>query len=183
MACFSGHKIGALKGVGVLYIKRGIKIKGISYGHQEDGFRPGTYNYLAIKSLDFAVDEIDLDKQKDILELKNYLKDKLLEIDSNIKINGDLENRLAGNLNICIPDISIDNQQLISLFDMDGYIVSAASACSSGVKEPSHVLKAIGLSDEDANKSIRITIGKQNTKKEIDGFLETLKNIIDMYKE
>ena len=182
IACFSGHKIGALKGVGVLYINKDIKISGISYGHQEKGIRPGTYNYLAIKSLDFAVDEIDLDKQKDILELKNYLKDKLLEIDSNIKINGDLENRLAGNLNICIPDISIDNQQLISLLDMDGYIVSAASACSSGVKEPSHVLKAIGLSDEDANKSIRITIGEQNTKKEIDGFLETLKNIIDMYK-
>lgn len=182
MACFSGHKIGALKGVGVLYVNKNIKVKGISYGHQENGVRPGTYNYLAIKSLDMAIDEINLDKEKDVLELRNYLKDKLLEIDGNIKINGDLKNRIAGNLNICIPDINIDNQQLVSLLDMEWYIVSSGSACSNGTNKPSHVLKTIGLSDEEINKSIRITIGKENTKEEIDGFVETLRNIIDMYK-
>ena len=183
IACFSGHKIGSLKGVGVLYVNKDIDVCGVMYGHQEGGVSPGTYNYLAIKSLDVAVDNIDLDKQKDVSELKNYLKDKLLEINPNIKINGSVESRIAGNLNICIPNISIDNQQLVSLLDMDGFIVSAASACASGDAKPSHVLKAIGLSDEEVNRSIRITLDKQNTKMEIDDFINCLNNIIILYKE
>ena len=125
---------------------------------------------------------MNLDKQKDVLELRNYLIDKLLELNHGIKFNGDLENRVAGNLNIYIP-ISIDNQQLVSLLDMEGYIVSSGSACSNGTNKPSHVLKAIGLSDEEINHSIRITLSEQNTRKEIDGFVEALKNIIDMYKQ
>lgn len=182
IACFSGHKMNALKGVGVLYVNKDIDVDGVFYGHQENGVRPGTYNYLAIKSLDMAIDEINLDKQKDVLELRNYFKDKLLEINSNIKINGDMENRIADNLNVCIPDINVDNQQLISLLDMDGYVVSAASACSAGNPKPSYVLKAIGLSDDDVNRSIRITLCKQNTKEEIDGFIDCLNNIISLYK-
>ena len=180
IACFSGHKIGSLKGVGVLYVNKDIKIAGLSYGYQEKGIRPGTYNYLGIKSLEMAIDEIDLEKQKDVSSLRDYLKNKLLDL--NIKINGDCESKISGNLNICVPDISIDNQQLISLLDMDGYVVSAGSACHSGDPLPSYVLKAIGLSDDDANRSIRITLDKQNTKEEIDGFVNCLKNIIDMYK-
>ena len=181
IACFGGHKIGALKGVGVLYIKKNVKIKGISYGHQENCISPGTYNYLAIKSLDMAIDEVNLDKQKDVLELRNYLMNRLIELNCGVKFNGDLENRVAGNLNIYIP-ITIDNQQLVSLLDMEGYIVSSGSACSNGTNKPSHVLKAIGLSGEEINHSIRITLSEQNTKEEIDGFVEALKNIIDMYK-
>lgn len=182
IACFSGHKIGALKGVGVLYVNKDVKVSGISYGHQENGVRAGTYNYLAIKSLELAVDEIDLGKQDYVLELRNYLKDKLFEMDSNIKVNGDLNNRVAGNLNIYIPNLSVDSQQLISLLDIDGYIVSSGSACSSGVANPSHVLKAVGLSDEEANHSIRITLEKHNTKEEVDGFIECLANIVSIYK-
>jgi cysteine desulfurase len=182
IACFSGHKIGALKGVGVLYINKNVKVHGIMYGHQENGIRPGTYNYLGIKSLGAAISEIDLNNQKYILELRNYLYDQLKNIDDEIFINGHINNRIAGNLNICIPNLDIDNQQLINLLDMQGFVVSAGSACNSGTNTPSYVLRAIGLNDNQINRSIRITLSNENTKKDIDAFVECLNNIIQMHK-
>lgn len=183
IACFSGHKVGALKGIGVLYIRKGIKISGIMYGHQEQGIRPGTYNYLAIKSLGAAIDEVNLDYQSEIINLCDWLFAQLWNIDNNIRLNGSLSNRIASNLNLCISDIDIDNQQLVGLLDMNGFIVSAGSACSSGLKKPSHVLKAIGLSDDEVNHSIRITLGNDITKDNVDAFADCLGNIIQMYRK
>lgn len=178
----SGHKIGALKGIGFLYINKNVDIKPIIYGEQENSIRGGTYNYLGIKSLSCAIDEININKQIKIINLRNYMMNELLKIYSGITINGHIPYRLPNNLNICIHNININSQQLVSLLDIHGFIVSSGSACSSGVNKPSHVLKAIGLSDDEINHSIRITLGEQNTKEEIDEFVRCLKNIIEMYK-
>lgn len=182
MLSVSGHKIGALKEIGFLYISKNINIKPIIYGEQENGLRGGTYNYLGIKSLSCAIDEIDIKKQIKIMNLRNYMMNELLKIYSGITINGHIPYRLPNNLNICIHNIEINSQQLVSLLDINGFIVSAGSACSSGTNKPSYVLKAIGLSDDEVDHSIRITLGEQNTKEEVDKFVECLKNIIDMYK-
>lgn len=182
MLSASGHKIGALKGIGFLYVNKDVNINPIIYGTQENGLRGGTYNYLGIKSLSCAIDEIDISKQIKIINLRNYMMNELLKIYSGITINGHIPYRLPNNLNICIHNININSQQLVSLLDIHGFIVSAGSACSSGINKPSHVLKAIGLSDDEINHSIRITLSEENTKEEIDKFVECLKNIIKMYK-
>ena len=180
MMSASGHKIGALKGVGWLYVNKNVTLYPIIYGAQENAFRGGTYNYLGIKSLFMALDEVE--NTRKIAALRNYLANTLIRMCPNIKINGHRVNRLPGNLNICIKNIDIDSQQLVALLDMNGFVVSGGSACHAGDPMASYVLKAIGLSDKEANQSIRITLGAQNTKEEIDAFIECLVNIIDMYK-
>lgn len=174
----SGNKIGSLKGAGFIYIKKGIDISPIIIGTQEKGLRGGTYNELAIKTLGMAIDEL---KPYDNVNKKRiYLGMKLSEID-NVEFNNDrLYNTLPNLLNIYIKNISIDSQQMVSLFDMYGFMISSSSACHSGIASPSHVLKNIGLSDYDANHSIRITLGYETTYEEIDSFIKCLKNIIEM---
>ena len=181
MLTFCGNKIGALKGVGVLYVREGTDIAPIVYGTQNDLLRGGTFNDLAIKSLGIAIDNLQ-DDFKYVSGLNHYMLSRLYEIDKDIFVNGDVINRSPYNLNVCIPNVSINNQQIASILDMEGYQVSAGSACHSGSSLPSHVLKAIGLSDDEANRSIRITFSGKNTKDEIDGFIECLNNIINMYK-
>ena len=181
MLSASGHKLGALKGVGILYVNRNINVKPIIYGSQQNNLRGSTYNYLGIKSLSMAIDVIDKAKLITTLNLRNYLYNQLMKI-GEIAVNGHLIMRLPSNLNICIHNIAIDAQQIVALLDMNGFVVSAGSACHAGDAKPSHILKAIGLSDDDVKHSIRITLGEQNTKDEIDAFVACLKNIIEMNK-
>lgn len=181
MLSASGHKLGALKGVGILYVNKNINVKPIIYGSQENYLRGSTYNYLGIKSLSMAIDSIDREKLIMTLSLRNYLYNELIKI-GDIAVNGHLIMRLPSNLNICISNIAIDAQQIVALLDMSGFVVSAGSACHAGDAQPSHVLKAIGLSDDEAKHSIRITLGEQNTKEEVDAFVDCLKNIIEMNK-
>lgn len=183
MLSASGHKIGALKGIGFLYISKDIDVSPIIYGAQENGLRGGTYNYLGIKSLSIAIDETDIKKQIEIMNLRNYMLNELLQMYYGITVNGHIPYRLPNNLNICIHNISIDSQQLVSLLDMEGFVVSSGSACHAGESTPSHVLKAIGLSDDEINHSIRITLNEYNTKEDIDAFVKCLKNIIEIYKD
>lgn len=180
MMSASGHKIGALKGIGFLYINKNMSISPIIYGSQENSLRGGTYNYLGIKSLSVALSKVK--QPYKVAALRGHLANMLIRLPANIMINGHRVNRLPDNLNICIKNMSIDAQQLVALLDMNGFVVSAGSACHAGDSKPSHVLKAIGLSDTDASCSIRITLGEQNTREEIDAFIECLKNIIDMHK-
>lgn len=173
----SGNKIGSLKGTGFIYIKNGIDISPIIIGTQENGVRGGTYNELAIKTLGMAIDE--LKSYDDVNKLKNYLEIKLCNID-NVSFNSCGVYKLPNLINICIWNVNIDSNQIVSLLDMYGFMVSSSSACHSGISTPSHVLKNIGLSDYEANHSIRITLGHENTYEEIDSFVECLKNIIEM---
>ena len=181
MASFSGHKIGSVRGVGFLYIKKGIKIDPIIYGEQENGLRGGTYNDFAIKTLGLAIDDIDY-KENDVLRARrNFLVNKLFEIEG-VHVNGGMIDRSASNINIRIDNISIDSQQLVALLDDAGFLVSAGSACHSGDLTPSHVLKAIGLTDKEARSSIRITIGIENSVRELEDFVNALNIIINMYR-
>lgn len=173
----SGNKIGSLKGAGFIYIKKGIDISPIIIGTQEKGLRGGTYNELAIKTLGMAIDE--LKPYNDVNNKRVYLVNKLSNIE-NICFNTCLNCTLPNLINFYIKNINIDSQQIVSLLDMNGFMVSSSSACHSGIASPSHVLKNIGLSNYDANHSIRITLGHENTYDEIDSFVECLKNIIEM---
>lgn len=181
MMSFTSHKMGGIVGVGCLYVKKGINIKPIIYGHQEESLRGGTYNALAIKCFGLALDQIDYKNEIVTKSKRNFLIDKLLEIDG-VHLNGSREKRLCSNVNIRIDNVSVDSQQLVSLLDMNGFMISAGSACDSGNDAPSHVLKAIGLSDEQAKHSIRITIEHNTSVRDLEDFTDCLKNIIKMYK-
>lgn len=119
-------------------------------------------------------EDIEIERKRDYLVLALR--------DMNISINGSLENRMHSNLNICVHDLNIDSQQLVSLLSMNNICVSGGSACNSGVAKPSHVLLAMGLNEKDASSSLRITLGHETTYEDIDSFVEYLKIIINMYK-
>lgn len=168
MLSASGHKFGAPKGVGFLYANSRSRIKPIiNGGKQESGIRPGTENILGIlamaTALEDTVEHMD-ERNIYIKSLRDNLLDKLLKIEGS-HLNGSLENRVPGNINIRFDGVS--GSKLVTLCSLYGVYISAGSACNEGISEPSHVLKAIGLSDEEALSSIRITLGHQNTEKEI----------------
>lgn len=168
MLSASGHKFGAPKGVGFLYANARSRIKPmINGGKQEDGIRPGTENVLGIISMAAALEDTveHMDERNEYLKtLRDSLLDKLLKIDG-AHINGSLENRIPSNINIRFDGIS--GARLVSLCSLYGVYISSGSACSEGIPAPSHVLKAIGLSDEEALSSVRITLGHHNTNEDI----------------
>lgn len=178
MMSVSGHKFGCPKGIGFLYVKKGINLSPIIYGTQNNGLRGGTENVPYIVGLAKAVELLDYSQEKDLKTKRDYCLDEIYNInfDKEICLNGDIKNRLPHNINIRIEDA--DAQMLIALLDLNGICVSAGSACHAGDKEPSHVLKAIGLSDKEAKESIRITISNDTTYEEIDKFVETLQMIL-----
>ena len=168
MLSASGHKFSAPKGIGFLYANEKSRINPIIHGgKQENGIRPGTENILGIlamaAALEDTVEHMD-ERNKYIENLRNSLLDKLLKIDGAC-LNGSLDNRAPGNINIRFD--GVPSSRLVTLCSLYGVHISAGSACNEGISEPSHVLKVIGLTDEEALSSIRITIGHQNTEEEI----------------
>ena len=169
---FSGHKIYGPKGVGGLFIRKtspmGLIVPIISGGGQEFGLRSGTENVASIMGLAKAVELAIKNKEarfKKIFNLRNQLLDYIIKYNKGISLNGSLENRLPNNLNIRFPDVS--NETLLVALDQKGVAVSAGSACSARASKASYVLTAIGLTEKQAKESIRITIGKDTTEKEI----------------
>ena len=175
MLSASGHKFGAPKGVGFLYANPRSRVKSmINGGKQENGMRPGTENVLGIIAMAAALEDTveHLDEHNKYIEfLRDKMLDKLLQIPGAV-LNGSLENRVPGNINIRFSGVS--GSRLVTLCSLYGVYISAGSACNEGISEPSHVLKSIGLTDEEALNSIRITIGHENTIEEI----ETATNLI-----
>lgn len=180
MATFSGHKLGALKGIGVLYIKDGIKIKPLIAGHQENDMIGGTENIYGIASIGKVCELLSYENYSCIADKRNYFANKLIfELkDYEVNINGSLKYRTPNNISLTINRMNLNSQQLIVLLDKKGYCLSSGSACNSGINKPSYVLKAIGLTDEEANKTIRICISKDITKEEIDKFIFDLQEIL-----
>ena len=165
----SAHKFGGLKGVGALYLdKAHYTHKLINGGKQEQGLRGGTENILGIISmaaaLEDAVEHME-ERNAYVKCLRDKLLDRLLQIPGSC-LNGSIENRVPSNINIRFSGVS--GAKLVSLCSLYGVYISAGSACNEGISEPSHVLKAIGLTDEEALSSVRITIGHENTEEEID---------------
>lgn len=176
----SAHKFYGPKGVGALYVKEGVNFERIQDGgHQEKGKRSGTENVAGIiglaEAIKYSYKEFEFNNNK-ILTLRNYFINKLKENFENIKINGDLEKRLPGNINVSFPNI--DASELLLKLDEYGICASAGSACSTGSTIPSHVLTSIGLTKETASGTLRFTLGKENTKQEIDFVLQVLKKML-----
>lgn len=172
---FSGHKIYGPKGTGVLYVRKNTPLSPvISGGGQEFGLRSGTENVANIVGLAKAVELVFKNREtrfKKIINLRNQLLNYIIKdnrgINANkgINLNGSLENRLPNNLNIRFSDVN--SETLLVALDQNGLAVSAGSACSARVSKASYVLTALGLTEKQAKESIRITIGKDTTAKEI----------------
>lgn len=180
MLSLSGHKIYAPKGIGALYVKKGIEFERfMDGGHQEKNKRAGTENVAEIVGLGKAseIAEKNLEQYKNKLEnLRNYCLEEIKKQIPDIHINGTMQNRLPGNINISFPNI--DSTELLFKLDEYGICASGGSACSSGDNNPSHVLTAIGLPKELSKGAIRFTFGDFNTKDDVDYLIGTLKKII-----
>lgn len=184
-ATFSGHKIYGPKGVGALFVKTGCKIEPlIRGGHQEKGFRAGTYNAPSIAAYGKAAELARADIEHYITHtkaLREKLKKGLLEKIPNIKVNGHPENVLPNTLDISFP--GAEGEAILLHLDLLGVDVSTGSACASGSLEPSHVLMATGLGPELAHGSIRFSFGKYNTEKDVDYILEKFPPVIDRLRK
>lgn len=177
MLSMSAHKFNGPKGVGVLYIKNGIKIESpLQGGHQESCIRPGTENVAGIVgtacALECTYNNLEKNNRK-VSKLMKYLKYRILNEIDGVSINGDENRRIESNLNISID--GIDTNELKVFLDMQGICVSTGSACSSDSKEHSYVLEAIG----QKNSALRITISHKNTIYEMDTIVCILKKSID----
>ena len=176
---FSGHKIYGPKGIGALYIKNGTPLKRTQDGgEQEFGLRAGTHNVPGIVGLGKAIQKIKSQKLKvkSILELRNYLIDVVLKEIPDSYLNGSKEKRSPNNANFRFDNL--EGESLVMSLDMEGIATSTGSACSSGTLEPSHVLLALGLRHEQAHGSLRLTLGKETTKEEVDFTIDKLKEAV-----
>ena len=184
-ATFSGHKIYGPKGVGALFVKTGCKIEPlIRGGHQEKGYRAGTYNAPSIAAYGKAAELAKADIEHYTTHtkaLREKLKNGLLEKIPNIKINGHPEKVLPNTLDISFP--GAEGEAILLHLDLLGVDVSTGSACASGSLEPSHVLMATGLGPELAHGSIRFSFGKYNTESDVDYILEKFPPVIDKLRK
>ncbi len=181
----SGHKLGAPKGIGALYIRKGCKIKNLIHGgQQERGRRAGTENVIGIVALGKAI-ELAVDEMEETASKLTYLRDKIINtVLNNIeysRLNGHRTDRLPGNVNISFE--FIEGESMLLLLDANGICASSGSACTSGSLDPSHVLLSIGLPHEKAHGSLRISLGYQNTEEEVDKLLEVLPPIVQRLRD
>ncbi len=181
----SAHKFYGPKGIGALYVRKGVKFnKLIDGGHQEMNKRAGTENVAGIvglgKAIELAYENLE-EHNKKLKELRDYYVEQVKARIPYIKINGDMEKRLPGNSNISFR--FIEGEGLLLNLDLKGICASSGSACTSGSLDPSHVLLAIGLPHEIAHGSLRISMGKYNTKEEVDYLIESLVEIVNRLRE
>lgn len=181
MLSASGHKLNGPKGIGFLYIRKGIKIRSFIHGGaQERGRRAGTENVPGIVGLGKAVERAFsvMDKKAEHeTALRDYLIEQILKEIPYTRLNGDRTKRLPNNANFSFQ--FIEGESLLIMLDMEGICGSSGSACTSGSLDPSHVLLAIGLPHEIAHGSLRLTLSEETTKEEIDYTVEKIKHIVD----
>jgi cysteine desulfurase len=174
----SSHKIHGPKGVGALYIKKGVRLeKQVHGGGHEFNLRAGTENVAGIVGFGKAVELIDNGR---MLELRDKLVEKVLDEISDVKLNGS-KDRLCNNANFSFK--FVEGEALVLRLDSEGIAVSTGSACSTHSLEPSHVLLAIGIKREDSHGSLRLTLSRYTTEKEIDYCVDKLKKIIKELRE
>lgn len=180
----SGHKIHAQKGIGLLYVRKGVRLQNlIEGGAQERGRRAGTENVPAIVGLSTAMEEAyrDLDaKNARVTAMRDRLIREALKIPHS-RLNGDPVKRLPGNINMCFE--GIEGESLLLMLDMKGICASSGSACTSGSLDPSHVLLSIGLPHEIAHGSLRISLNELNTEDDVDYILEVLPQIVSRLRD
>lgn len=181
----SGHKIHAPKGIGLLYIKKGTKIKNfLDGGGQEKKLRPGTENVAFAVGLSVALEKATRnieEKENKIKILRDYLLEKIRNRIEKFRVNGSLEKRLSGNLNLSFE--GIEGESLLLLLDSQKICASSGSACTSSSLEPSHVLLAIGLDPAIAHGSLRFSLSEENTKEEIDKIVDVLEYAVNRLRK
>ena len=177
----SAHKFYGPKGMGALYVQNGIEFEKLQDGgHQEKDKRAGTENVPGIvgmgKAIELAYKNLD-DNNKKMIELRDYFINEINSKIPNVKLNGSIKSRLPGNINFSFK--GIEGEELLLKLDEKGICASSGSACSSGNSEPSHVLTSIGLTKDLAFGTLRITIGKENTKEDIVYLIDNLINVVE----
>lgn len=180
MLSASAHKLNGPKGVGLMYIRKGIAIPSFIHGGaQERGRRAGTLNVPGIVGFATAsrmAEESMTERSQYVTGLRDYFIDRVLnEIDGS-RLNGDRINRLPNNVNLSF--LGINGETLLIILDQNGICASSGSACSSGSLDPSHVLTAIGLSRQEAGSSLRFTLSEKNTRDEIDYTIDIIKKAL-----
>lgn len=180
MLSASGHKFHGPKGIGFLYIRKGVKIGSFIHGGaQERSRRAGTLNTPGIVGMGAAATYAYKNMEKDgkkVAELRDYLTDRILKEIPYTRLNGHRTDRLPGNANFCFR--FIEGESLLILLDQKGICASSGSACTSGSLDPSHVLLAIGLPHEIAHGSLRLTLSEEITKEQADEVVDSLKEIV-----
>lgn len=180
MLSLSGHKIHAQKGIGALYIRKGLTLPNLIHGGgQERGKRAGTENVPAIVGLGVAIEAATrniAEKNAVILPRRNRLIDEILKLPYT-RLNGDRDKRLPGNLNISFE--GIEGESLLLMLDMYGICGSSGSACTSGSLDPSHVLLSIGLKHEIAHGSLRLSIEEDVTDEDVDYIIEVIPKVVE----
>ena len=185
MLSLSGHKLGAPKGIGALYIRKGVKLKSFIHGGaQERGRRAGTENVPGIvglgKAVEMAVAEMD-EVTPRLIKMRDKLIKELTEKIGHTRLNGHPVDRLPGNVNLSFE--FIEGESMLLFLDMNGICASSGSACTSGSLDPSHVLLSIGLPHEKAHGSLRLSLGHMNTEEEVDYIIEKLPPIVQRLRE
>ena len=181
----SSHKLYGPKGVGMLYVRRGVKlISRMHGGSHERKLRAGTENVPGIvgfgQALEIATQEME-ENTRHILELRERMITRIEKEIPNVKLNGHRTQRLPGNINFSFD--FIEGESLILMLDMRGIAASTGSACAAGSLEPSHVLRAIGLPHESAHGSLRLTLGRCNTMEDVDYAVEQIQSVVERLRE
>ncbi len=185
MLSSSGHKLNGPKGIGFLYIRGGIKIRSFLHGGaQERKRRAGTENVPGIvgfgKAVELALATMEERTARE-RELRDHLIERVLKEIPFARVNGERKNRLPNNVNICFQ--FVEGESLLIMLDMKGICGSSGSACTSGSLDPSHVLLAIGLPHEIAHGSLRLTLGGDTTREDIDYTVDAIKEIVTQLRE
>jgi len=183
LASFSAHKFYSLKGTGVLFQKRGTQLVPlVSGGGQERGRRAGTENTLSIAALGYMMTKKDLISKENerIRELRNQMEKGILNSISDVRLIEN-PNRVPNTSSLFIE--GVDGETLLMNLDMHGICVSTGAACSSGSQEPSAVLRAMGYTRKEAQSSLRISLGWQNTPEQLDYFLDVLKKVVERIRQ
>ena len=185
MLSASGHKLNGPKGIGFLYIRKGVKIRSFVHGGaQERSRRAGTENIPGIVGLGAAVERamriMDTKTRKEI-ELRDYLIGRLENEIPHCWLNGHRTKRLPNNINFSF--LFIEGESMLIMLDMKGICASSGSACTSGSLDPSHILLAIGLKHEEAHGSLRLTLSEESTKEEMDIVAEEVKKIVQRLRD
>jgi cysteine desulfurase len=180
LASFSAHKLGGPKGTGVLFVRAGVPVDAqLHGGGHERGLRSGTLNAPGIAGFgaaaEIAAKEV-YEKSERLLALRNEMLDGIRAIVPDVLVNGSLERRVAGNLNVSIPGAA--GETLLLLLDKAGIACSSGSACQSGAVDPSHVLLALGMPPDLADGSLRFSLGRASTQDDVDALLDALPEVV-----
>lgn len=181
LAAFAAHKAGGPKGVGALFVRSPVAVEPVLHGGgQERGLRSGTHNVAGIAGFGIAAEiaakEV-YEKSDRLLALRDRLLEGIRRVVPDVVVNGRLDHRVAGNLNVCIP--GTDGETMLLLLDQAGIACSSGSACASGALDPSHVLLALGVPKKLAKGSLRFTLGRASTDEDVDAVLAALPEVVE----